>query len=107
MGDFTMIESSSRITTYQTKKNSNETVRLEYEVYMESPIVSIRSYRGNTFTGKGISLHPALMLELLPEIEKAVHEFKAVLMTQCGEQAAEETVRIERKQRRKAAKAAA
>ncbi len=73
---------------------------------MNSPIVSIRSYRGDKFSGKGISVHPALMLELLPEIEKAVHEFKAVLLEQCGEQAAEETVRIERKQRKQKAKAA-
>jgi hypothetical protein len=98
-----MIESTSRVTTYQTAKNLTETVRLEYEVYMESPIVSIRSYRGDKFTGKGISLHPALMLELLPEIEKAVNEFKAVLLMQYGEEAVAETAKKERKSKRKAA----
>ena len=99
-----MIESSSRVTTYQAAKNTNETVRIEYEIYLGSPIVSIRAYRGDKFTGKGISLNPALMLEILPEVAKAVHGFKTELVELYGEQAATETAKIERKQLRKAAK---
>jgi hypothetical protein len=96
-----MIDSLSRATTYQAQKNSNETVRIEYEVYLGSPIVSIRSYRGDKFTGKGISLEPSLMLSILPEVEKAVHEFKAIMVMQYGEEAAAETAKKERKSKRK------
>jgi len=89
-----MFDPPERVTTYQTVKNTNETVRIQYEIYMGSPIVSIRAYRGHKFTGKGISLNPALMLELLPEVEKAVNEFKTALLIQYGAEAVAETAKI-------------
>lgn len=54
------------------RKNSQESIQISHEIHMKTPLVSIRSFRGESFTGKGISLRPDVFAEVLPEITKAI-----------------------------------
>lgn len=63
---------ADRIIIFRTKANRFETVEVSHEVYLNTPIVSVRRYRGDKFTGKGISLQPDHFEQILPEIVKAI-----------------------------------
>jgi hypothetical protein len=99
-----MDNAENRVTTFVTKKNRFENIHVAYELFHDTPVVSVRSFRGDNFTGKGISLQPELWLKLQPEINRAIDAFRAELVERYGEQAALETEKIERKSKRKAAK---
>ena len=63
------------------RKNSLESVQISHEIHMKTPLVSVRSFRGKNFTGKGISLQPDVFAEVLPEIAKAIQSLCLELAT--------------------------
>lgn len=70
---------AGRTIIFKTKANRFETVEVSHEVYLKTPLVSVRRYRGDNFTGKGISLQPDHFEKLLPEIVKAIQSLRLEL----------------------------
>lgn len=73
------MSAENRTTIFRSKKNRFEHVEVSHEIHIKTPLVSVRSYRGENFTGKGISLQPELFELLLPEITKAIQSLRLEL----------------------------
>jgi hypothetical protein len=76
------MSNEDRVTTYSVKKNRFENVHVSYEMSFNTPVVSVRSFRGDKFTGKGLSLQPELWEQLLKEIPKAIHALRTKLASE-------------------------
>jgi len=73
------MSNEDRVTTFCIKKNRFENIHISFEVAYSTPVVSVRSFRGDKFTGKGLSLQPELWEILVIEIMKAVHGLRCKL----------------------------
>jgi len=73
------MSNEDRTTTFSVKKNRFESVKVSYEVCHKTPVVSIRSHRGDSFTGKGLSMRLELWDQVLPELVNAIKSFRQEL----------------------------
>lgn len=78
------MSSTERVIIFRTKANRFEDVEVSHETYKGTTVVSVRRYRGENFTGKGVSLRPELFEQLLPEIVKAIQSSRHVFTTEVG-----------------------
>lgn len=75
---------NDRVTTFSMKKNRYLTTHVSHEVAFKTPVVSVRCFRGEKFTGLGVSIQPEQWDILLPEIAKAVHALRTKLASEDG-----------------------
>ena len=78
------MSNDDRVTTFSAKKNRFENIHVSYELCHNTPVVSVRSFRGDKFTGKGLSLQPELWELLHGEVEKAIRTLRQKLVEDAG-----------------------